>query len=31
MKAKVLILLLSIITLSVQAQKSVRLGYIDME
>lgn len=31
MKAKVLILLLGIITLSVQAQKSVRLGYIDME
>ncbi len=31
MKAKVLILLLGIITLSVQAQRSVRLGYIDME
>ena len=31
MKAKVLILLLGIVSLSVQAQKSVRLGYIDME
>lgn len=31
MKAKVLILLLGILTLSVHAQKSVRLGYIDME